>query len=339
MITAKDKLVKFVSLAIPTYLWEWTSWSNIPTMASDRLKPGDFLDTAGKLLSENEISPILLDNGNFVLQELHPNGSTKRFLWQSFDYPSDTLLPEMKLGVNYKTGHSWSLASWLTKRYPSPEQLAGKNVATMLVLDIGICLLKMKLVAFLFMETADESTYFVLKNSEMEHKGTKRWIWVSAVIAGALLMSCAGIIYLARKRRKAQTKTTADAVHDLVTFYGSGDVNELSKEENGHGITAWDLWKDGLGLDMLDPSMNGSFISEQVLRCIHVALLCTQERPVDRPSMSDVLSMLTNESAVLPLPKRPAFYFRKMSNVAAVCLQKSENILRNDFFVSDLQAR
>ncbi|KAI4346179.1 hypothetical protein L6164_013251 [Bauhinia variegata] len=192
MITGKDKLVKFVSLAIPTYLWVWTSWSNIPTMASDRLKPGDFLDSSGKLLSENErynmyfrsfeygegftylviedsnflvwtattkqpipndssavltldhsgelkiirqggkpiivYSPpqainstvaILLDDGNFVLQELHPNGSTKTFLWQSFDYPSDTLLPKMKLGVNHKTGHIWSLTAWLTKIYLS----------------------------------------------------------------------------------------------------------------------------------------------------------------------------------------------------------------------------
>ncbi|KAJ7949921.1 putative Receptor protein kinase [Quillaja saponaria] len=56
----------------------------------------------------------LLDSGNFILQEINSNGSMKRLLWQSFDYPADTLLPGMKLGVNYKTGHSWSLVSWLT---------------------------------------------------------------------------------------------------------------------------------------------------------------------------------------------------------------------------------
>ncbi|CAH1442754.1 unnamed protein product [Lactuca virosa] len=34
-------------------------------------------------------SCTLLDNGNFILQELYPDGSVKRVLWQSFDYPTD----------------------------------------------------------------------------------------------------------------------------------------------------------------------------------------------------------------------------------------------------------
>uniref|UniRef100_A0A7N2LKL6 Bulb-type lectin domain-containing protein n=1 Tax=Quercus lobata TaxID=97700 RepID=A0A7N2LKL6_QUELO len=36
----------------------------------------------------------------------------KRVLWQSFDYPSDILLPQMKLGVSHKTGKTWLLTSW-----------------------------------------------------------------------------------------------------------------------------------------------------------------------------------------------------------------------------------
>ncbi|KAM3747668.1 hypothetical protein ACB098_05G052200 [Castanea mollissima] len=53
-------------------------------------------------------SAVLLDTGNFVLREL--NNSEE--LWQSFDYPSHILVPGMKLGVNRKTGHTWSLTSW-----------------------------------------------------------------------------------------------------------------------------------------------------------------------------------------------------------------------------------
>ena len=52
-------------------------------------------------------SAVLLDTGNFVLSER----SSGRQLWQSFDYPTDTLLPGMKVGVNHKTGHTWSLRS------------------------------------------------------------------------------------------------------------------------------------------------------------------------------------------------------------------------------------
>ncbi|KAK4590625.1 hypothetical protein RGQ29_020971 [Quercus rubra] len=57
-------------------------------------------------------SAVLLDTGNFVLQELNSDGTVKQDLWQSFDYPTDTLLPGMKLGVNKITGHNWTLRSW-----------------------------------------------------------------------------------------------------------------------------------------------------------------------------------------------------------------------------------
>ncbi|ESW05382.1 hypothetical protein PHAVU_011G175000 [Phaseolus vulgaris] len=62
----------------------------------------------------NNTKATLLDTGNFVLQQLHPNG-TNTLLWQTFDYPMDTLIPTMKLGVNHKTGHHWLLVSSLTK--------------------------------------------------------------------------------------------------------------------------------------------------------------------------------------------------------------------------------
>ncbi|KAL2971569.1 hypothetical protein AAZX31_15G202200 [Glycine max] len=66
----------------------------------------------------NNTMAILLDTGNFVLQQLHPNG-TNTLLWQSFDYPS-TLIPTMKLGVNHKTGHQWVLVSSLTDLVLNP---------------------------------------------------------------------------------------------------------------------------------------------------------------------------------------------------------------------------
>ncbi|KAH7565204.1 hypothetical protein JRO89_XS09G0163400 [Xanthoceras sorbifolium] len=69
--------------------------------------------------SENSATATLLDSGNFVLKELDSDGSTERILWQSFDYPTDTLLPGMKLGMNMKTGHLWSLTSWISENIPA----------------------------------------------------------------------------------------------------------------------------------------------------------------------------------------------------------------------------
>ncbi|TXG69074.1 hypothetical protein EZV62_004009 [Acer yangbiense] len=64
-------------------------------------------------------SATLLSSGNLVLQEMNSDGSVKRVLWQSFDYPTDTLLPGMKLGFNLQTGHQWFLRSWLTVGNPA----------------------------------------------------------------------------------------------------------------------------------------------------------------------------------------------------------------------------
>ncbi|KAF2314722.1 hypothetical protein GH714_030172 [Hevea brasiliensis] len=67
--------------------------------------------------SSRNVTAKLHDNGNFVLAEANSGG---QILWQSFDYPTDTLLPGMKLGINHKTGRNWSLTSWLAEDIPTP---------------------------------------------------------------------------------------------------------------------------------------------------------------------------------------------------------------------------
>ncbi|KAJ8628286.1 hypothetical protein MRB53_021593 [Persea americana] len=60
----------------------------------------------------------LLDSGNLVLSE-EGDINSESFLWQSFDYPSDTLLPGMKLGWNLKAGLNRFLTSWKNDDDPS----------------------------------------------------------------------------------------------------------------------------------------------------------------------------------------------------------------------------
>jgi hypothetical protein len=47
----------------------------------------------------------------------------------------------------------------------------------------------------------------------------------------------------------------------------------------------------------------------EVLKCIHLGLLCVQENPADRPTMLDVLVMLHDETASFAAPSKPAFAF------------------------------
>lgn len=62
----------------------------------------------------------LLDSGNLVVRDNGSSRNTESYRWQSFDQPSDTLLPGMKLGWNLKTGQERFLITWRSISDPSP---------------------------------------------------------------------------------------------------------------------------------------------------------------------------------------------------------------------------
>ncbi|CAK7327514.1 unnamed protein product [Dovyalis caffra] len=64
----------------------------------------------------------LLDSGNLVLRDNGSSRNTESYRWQSFDHPSDTLLPGMKLGWNLKSGQESYLTSWRSINDPSPGE-------------------------------------------------------------------------------------------------------------------------------------------------------------------------------------------------------------------------
>ncbi|XP_015897056.2 uncharacterized protein LOC107430690 isoform X2 [Ziziphus jujuba] len=81
---------------------------------------------------------------------------------------------------------------------------------------------------------------------------------------------------------------------------------------HNHGVTligyAWTLMQEGRPIELIDAWMNDySQNLSEILRCIHVSVLCVQQRPMDRPSMSSVVLMLSSEGA-LPEPKTPGYF-------------------------------
>ncbi|XP_062185325.1 putative G-type lectin S-receptor-like serine/threonine-protein kinase At1g61610 isoform X2 [Phragmites australis] len=71
---------------------------------------------------------------------------------------------------------------------------------------------------------------------------------------------------------------------------------------------AWSLWKDGNARELVDSSVVESCSLHEVIRCIHLGLLCVQDHPNARPLMSSVVFMLENETAPLPTPKQPVYF-------------------------------
>ncbi|KAL0387450.1 UNVERIFIED_CONTAM: G-type lectin S-receptor-like serine/threonine-protein kinase [Sesamum radiatum] len=90
---------------------------------------------------KNVSACTLLDTGNFVARGVSPNGSAGEVLWQSFDHPTDTLLPGMKLGVNHRTGRNWALSSWFGESNPTPGAFTlewDPNVGSLLIRRRGV---------------------------------------------------------------------------------------------------------------------------------------------------------------------------------------------------------
>ena len=61
----------------------------------------------------------------------------------------------------------------------------------------------------------------------------------------------------------------------------------------------------------MDETLREICNTNEFLRCVNAALLCVQDDPSDRPTMSNVVVMLSSEAANLPVPKNPAFFIRR----------------------------
>ncbi|OWM83510.1 hypothetical protein CDL15_Pgr012991 [Punica granatum] len=91
------------------------------------------------------------------------------------------------------------------------------------------------------------------------------------------------------------------------SFYQSGTAEDLPSH-------AWKHWRDGTPMEVLDPILRDSCSRNEVIRCIHMSLLCLQEDPADRPTMAMIALMLNSYSVTLPVPQQPAFFFRSRTD-------------------------
>ncbi|KAL2326104.1 hypothetical protein Fmac_025162 [Flemingia macrophylla] len=363
-----EKLPAFILLL----LW-WSTLINVKA-ANDSLKSGETLNSTLKLSSKNNkfiltfrlgndqeshylsigtgsdmMKPIilysppqpinnamatLLDTGNFVIQQFHPNG-TKSLLWQSFDYPFDTLFPTMKLGVNHKTGHHWLLRSMSSTNLviaPGAFSLEWEAMEQELIIRRRgkVCWRSGKLrnnrfehisedaqrmLKYTIVSNGDEDSFSFTTNGE-----DKSWYIKSD---GQLADEKGDFVRADLCFGYNNTDGGWQTWMNIPKCRNPGDV--FQKKSGGYmspeyamesvfstkDTQAWELWKDGLHIQLVDQSLNESFDTGEVKRCIHIGLLYVEHYANDRPTISDVVSMLTNKSAIVSLPRKPSFYVQR----------------------------
>ncbi|KAG5524286.1 hypothetical protein RHGRI_031081 [Rhododendron griersonianum] len=67
-------------------------------------------------ITAGSYSARLLDSGNLVL--FQGDSGSGGVVWQSFDHPTNTMLPNMKLGLDRTTGREWFLTTWKSRDDP-----------------------------------------------------------------------------------------------------------------------------------------------------------------------------------------------------------------------------
>ncbi|CAO2152195.1 unnamed protein product [Urochloa humidicola] len=124
---------------------------------------------------------------------------------------------------------------------------------------------------------------------------------------------------------------------EILSGKRNSDSNECGDFINVLGY-AWQLYEEERWSELIDTSLVPMHNSVEIKRCMNIALLCVQENAADRPTMSDVVAMLSSKTKILAEPKHPAHFNVRVGNeVTSTTATQSCSI--NDMTISITTAR
>ncbi|KAF8690581.1 hypothetical protein HU200_040948 [Digitaria exilis] len=113
--------------------------------------------------------------------------------------------------------------------------------------------------------------------------------------------------YAMRGHLTEKADVFAFGVVALETVSGRSNTDNPLEERNIYLLEqAWGMYEGKQPLRIMDPRLE-EFDTEEALRVIHVALICTQGSPHQRPTMSRVVAMLTGKAEVVKEMVRPSY--------------------------------
>ncbi|XP_044489542.1 cold-responsive protein kinase 1-like [Mangifera indica] len=120
---------------------------------------------------------------------------------------------------------------------------------------------------------------------------------VSTRVAGTIGYLAPEYAIRGQLTRKADIYSFGVLVVEIIS--GRCNTNmRLPTEEQYLLERTWELFERRELVGLVDTSLNGHFDADQACRFLKIALLCTQDTPKLRPSMSSVIKMLTGEKAI-----------------------------------------
>ncbi|KAK1419996.1 hypothetical protein QVD17_29487 [Tagetes erecta] len=136
---------------------------------------------------------------------------------------------------------------------------------------------------------------------------------ISTAIAGTLGYMAPEYLAHGQLTEKADVYSFGVLILEMVTGMESNrSRSETAEYTDSLLSTVWKHFKQGTVEEIVDSNLmmhiypNTKF-QKDIAKVVHVALLCTQEAPSLRPSMSRALKMLAKEDDSLPDPSNPPF--------------------------------
>ncbi|XP_039166681.1 cysteine-rich receptor-like protein kinase 8 [Eucalyptus grandis] len=95
---------------------------------------------------------------------------------------------------------------------------------------------------------------------------------------------------------------------EIITGKKNSQFFALDCDEDLLGYV-WKHWSNRMPLEVVDPALRSAYPVNEVIKCMHIGLLCVQDDAEDRPTMDLVILMLNSNSIKIPVPQRPSFFF------------------------------
>ncbi|KAG2657898.1 cysteine-rich receptor-like protein kinase 10 isoform X2 [Panicum virgatum] len=137
-------------------------------------------------------------------------------------------------------------------------------------------------------------------------------------------------------------------VLEIVTGRRNFGSNDSEKDGDLINLT-WEHWIRDKTIDLIDPSLSNPCPIDKVLKCIHIGLLCVQQKPTDRPLMSAVNFMLSSSTVCLPSLSRPSIWFQEtgassndnseLNPTASITFGTAKKVSQNDVSITVLEPR
>ncbi|PIA61822.1 hypothetical protein AQUCO_00200072v1 [Aquilegia coerulea] len=143
---------------------------------------------------------------------------------------------------------------------------------------------------------------------------------LSTGIAGTLGYMAPEYLVRGQLTEKADVYSFGVLVLEIVC----GRKNTVFTPESGSVLqTVWKNYKSNSLPEAIDPALKGNFPVTEASNVLQVGLLCTQASVSIRPSMSQVLQMLTDREYTIPLPMQPPFLNASVMNPDSSTMTKS----------------